>query len=136
MKPDKEQEYTGYDDKLRNLKFLQLTKDEMHEMSEWIPSKCLVNLKDDIDVYQIMLFEKGQKIFPLGFKPFRISWCQYAVNFPPLTAKFLYEKYTEHFKDQEQIRIWDPSAGWGGRILGAMSVKDDRNIHYLSLIHI
>ena len=131
LKPDKEQEYTGYDDKLRNLKFLQLTKDEMHEMSEWIPSKCLVNLKDDIDVYQIMLFEKGQKIFPLGFKPFRISWCQYAVNFPPLTAKFLYEKYTEHFKDQEQIRIWDPSAGWGGRILGAMSVKDDRNIHYI-----
>ena len=49
----------------------------------------------------------------------------------PLTAKYLYEKYTEHFKEQEQIRIWDPSAGWGGRILGAMSVADDRNIHYI-----
>jgi hypothetical protein len=88
-------------------------------------------MKEEFDVYQIMYFKKGQKIFPLGFKPFRISWCQYAVNFPPLTAKYLYEKYTEHFKDQSTIRIWDPSAGWGGRILGAMSVRDDRSIHYI-----
>nr|BCU99788.1 MAG: hypothetical protein CM15mV30_0840 [uncultured marine virus] len=57
-----------------------------------------------------LCYLKRSKDISLGFKPFRISWCQYAVNFPPLTAKFLYEKYTEHFKDQEQIRIWDPSA--------------------------
>ena len=25
----------------------------------------------------------------------------------------------------------DPSAGWGGHILGGMSVADDRNIHYI-----
>ena len=130
MKPDKEQEYTGYDDKLRNVQWAQVTKEEIEQLD--IPDKCKVNMKDDCDVYQIMLFKKGQKIFPLGFKPFRISWCQYAVNFPPLTAKYLYEKYTEHFKEQSTIRIWDPSAGWGGRILGAMSISDDRNIHYIS----
>lgn len=129
LKPDKEQEYTGYDDKLRGVEWAQITKEEIENLD--IPDKCKVNMRDDVDVYQIMLFKKGQKIFPLGFKPFRISWCQYAVNFPPLTAKFLYEKYTEHFKDQSVIRIWDPSAGWGGRILGAMSVRDDRNIHYI-----
>ena len=27
--------------------------------------------------------------------------------------------------------IWDPSAGWGGRILGAMAVRDNRSIHYI-----
>ena len=129
LKPDKEQEYTGYDDKLRNVQWAQVTKEEIEQLD--IPDKCKVNMKDDCDVYQIMLFKKGQKIFPLGFKPFRISWCQYAVNFPPLTAKYLYEKYTEHFKEQSTIRIWDPSAGWGGRILGAMSISDDRNIHYI-----
>jgi len=129
LKPDKEQDYTGYDDKLRDVAWAQVTREEIEQLD--IPDKCKVNMKDEYDVYQIMLFKKGQKIFPLGFKPFRISWCQYAVNFPPLTAKYLYEKYTEHFKDQSTIRIWDPSAGWGGRILGAMSVSDDRNIHYI-----
>ena len=48
-----------------------------------------------------------------------------------MTAKYLYERYTEHIKDQDKITIYDPSAGWGGRILGAMSCKDDRNIHYI-----
>jgi hypothetical protein len=55
---------------------------------------------------------------------------QAVVNFPPLTAKFLYQKFTQHIKEQDVINIYDPSAGWGGRILGAMSV-DDRNIHYI-----
>jgi hypothetical protein len=55
---------------------------------------------------------------------------QAAVNFPPLTAKYLYQRFTNHIKDQTQINIYDPSAGWGGRILGALSV-DDRNIHYI-----
>jgi hypothetical protein len=129
LKPDKEQAYTGYDDKLRDVKWVQLTREEIETLN--IPSNCKVNMLDEYDVYQIMFFKKGQKMFPLGFKPFRISWCQYAVNFPPLTAKYLYERFTEHFREQRNIRIWDPSSGWGGRILGAMSVSDDRNIHYI-----
>ena len=52
------------------------------------------------------------------------------MNFPPLTAKYLYEKFTENI-NQPEIVIYDPSAGWGGRILGAMSVSDDRNIYYI-----
>lgn len=81
--------------------------------------------------YYIRLFKLGQKVFPVGLKAFRVSFCQYAVNFPPLTAKLIYETYTEDLKDQEVINVYDPSAGWGGRILGAMAVKDDRNIHYI-----
>ena len=75
------------------------------------------------------MFKFGQRIFPVGFKAFRISWCQYAVNFPPLTAKYLYERYTEHIKEQDVINIYDPSSGWGGRILGAMSSL--KKIHYI-----
>ena len=82
-------------------------------------------------MYRIRIYEKGKKIFPRGFIPFRIGYIQPAVNFPPMTAKYLYERFTEDIKDQEVINIYDPSAGWGGRILGAMAVRDDRRIHYI-----
>lgn len=88
------------------------------------------NLPDDKE-YSIRIYNKEDRIFPRGFTSFRIGYIQPAVNFPPLTAKYLYERFTEHFKDQERIVIYDPSAGWGGRILGAMSCSDDRNIHYV-----
>ena len=123
-------EYTGHNQDLVNVKWCTLTKDEINELN--IPEKCLVNAKlDENDLFRIRLFKFGQRIFPVGFKAFRISWCQYAVNFPPLTAKYLYERYTEHIKEQDVINIYDPSSGWGGRILGAMSVRDDRNVHYI-----
>lgn len=88
------------------------------------------NLKDECR-YDIRFYKKGQKIFPAGFKSFKIGYCQAAGNFPPMSAKYLYEKYTEHCKSQDVINIWDPSAGWGGRILGAMTVEDGRVIHYI-----
>lgn len=145
---DGEQEYTGYrtdkddtsydlvDDEykkvdvgIQNQKFLFLTRKEVDSLT--IPEKCMTNVNwDKTDTCWIRLYKYGQKLFPLGLKAFRISWCQYAVNFPPLTAKYLYEKYTEHCKDQDIINIYDPSSGWGGRILGCMSV-DDRKLHYI-----
>ncbi len=82
-------------------------------------------------VYCIRVYRKGQRIFPKGLIPFRIGYSQPAVNFPPFTARYLYERFTEHLTDQDRIVVYDPSAGWGGRILGAMSVKDDRKIHYV-----
>ena len=81
--------------------------------------------------YNIRVYEKGKKMFPRGFSAFRIGYIQPAVNYPPMTAKYLYERFTEDLKDQEVINIYDPSAGWGGRILGAMAVRDDRRIHYI-----
>ena len=70
-------------------------------------------------------------MFPKGFPAFRIGYTQPAVNFPPMTAKYLYERFTDDIREQEQINIYDPSAGWGGRILGAMACRDDRVIHYI-----
>ena len=131
QKKDEDSEYTGYNEDLKNVKWIQITKEQIESLP--IPEKCLRNLSVNRPAgsYQIRFYEYGQKLFPVGFKAFRISWCQYAVNFPPLTAKYLYERFTNHIKGQEQINIWDPSSGWGGRILGAMAVKDDRHIHYI-----
>ena len=73
-------------------------------------------------------YNRNQRIFPTALQIFRLGLGQPAVNFPPLTAKFLYEHFTEHCKD-EKITVYDPSAGWGGRILGAMCTN--RNLHYV-----
>jgi hypothetical protein len=106
------------------------TKDELLKLN--VPDNCKTNVEHkDAQMFRVRLYKKGQKVFPVGLKAFRVSFCQYAVNFPPLTAKYLYEKYTEHFKTQDQINIYDPSSGWGGRLLGAMSIDDERNIHYI-----
>jgi hypothetical protein len=126
-------EYTGYGESVKNRTFLNVTSDDIERLGSLIPDKCKTNIDyKNRSIFQIRVFKRGQKLFPVGFKAFRVSVCQYAVNFPPLTAKYLYEKFTEEFKTQDRITIWDPSAGWGGRILGAMSVENDvRKIHYI-----
>ena len=70
------------------------------------------------------------RLFPSAFQIFRLSLnSQPAVNFPPLTARLLYEKFTDHIEQDEPLNIYDPSSGWGGRILGAMSSM--KRIHYI-----
>ena len=126
-------QYTGYDESLRAASYLRLTRDDITKLGDIIPEKCKTNIDyKNREQFQIRVFKRGQKLFPLGLKAFRISVCQYAVNFPPLTAKYLYEKFSEDIKTKDKIVIWDPSSGWGGRILGAMSVENDvRKIHYI-----
>ena len=114
---------------------LQLTKDQVEKWKDKMSYRHhstfdIDNMPDD-KVYAIRIYKQGRKVFPAGFKSFRIGYIQPAVNFPPMTAKYLYERFTEDIKDQEVINIYDPSAGWGGRILGAMGVRDDRRIHYV-----
>jgi hypothetical protein len=122
--------YTGYNEELKNQKYLVIHKSDIEKLN--IPEKCMTHvdyLKSEY--YHIRAFELGQKLFPVGLKAFRVSFCQYAVNFPPLTAKYLYEKYTEHIVGQDTIRIFDPSSGWAGRLLGAMSIRDNRHVLYI-----
>jgi hypothetical protein len=47
-------------------------------------------------VYQIRWYEKEVGIFPKIIQVFRLSCGQPAVNFPALTAKWIYENYTSH----------------------------------------
>lgn len=127
---EQEADYTGYNDKLNTSKYLIIHRNEIEQLD--IPEKSKSNINYEKSEYcRIRFYKFNQKIFPSGLKAFRISFCQPAVNFPPLTAKYLYDRYTEHFKNQDLIRIYDPSAGWGGRLLGAMAIKRDRNVLYI-----
>lgn len=95
------------------------------------------NLKAD-HKYVIRLFEKGVRVFPKAFVAFKIGYISVPTNFPPMTAKYLYERYMRQLvadgtrKRGDDFVIYDPSCGWGGRILGAMAVNRDIGIvHYV-----
>jgi len=107
------------------------------EEVEKLDDKYKTNLPKELDgnTYKFLVreFELGQKLFPAGIQAFRLGLGQPAVNFPPLTARYLYEHYTNHINidelEDKQLNIYDPSSGWGGRILGAMSSL--KRIHYI-----
>ena len=78
----------------------------------------------------IRYYNISKRLFPTMFQTFRLALStQPVVNFPPLTARLLYEKYTDHIKQDEPLNVYDPSSGWGGRILGAMASM--KKIHYV-----
>ena len=79
--------------------------------------------------YLIRWYDKTDGIFPKILQVFRLSCGQPAVNFPALTAKWIYENYTSHIEQDEPLHIYDSSAGWGGRIIGAMSSR--KKTHYI-----
>jgi hypothetical protein len=131
LEPKTEEDvYSGYNDRLREITWLSISKEELETSGDLIRPRCktIFEYFPEATQYRIRLFKKGQRIFPAGFKAFRVSVCQQAVNFPPLTAKLIYERYT---KPNTKAIVWDPSSGWGGRILGAMAVSQDRGIHYI-----
>lgn len=130
---DADVEYSGYDEKLMNKKWCQLTFNELESIKHLIPEYALSNIKKrhPDSVFIIRMFQKGQKMFPVGLKSFRLSFVQGAVNYPPVMAKYIWERYTQEFKKDETVYVWDPSCGWGGRILGSMCASSDRKLMYL-----
>lgn len=116
-------------------KFLSLSPDEVKKAYKegYVDDFHLCNVKGGIKKdkrYAIRHFRNNTRIFPEGFRAFRIGYIQVAVNFPPMIAKYLWEKYTKHLVGKrDKIYIYDPSAGWGGRILGAMC--SEHPFHYI-----
>jgi len=51
------------------------------------------------------------------------------VNFNPLTARWIYEKYLGELPSQRKYKVYDPCSGWGGRLLG--SLCSNLPIHYI-----
>jgi hypothetical protein len=98
-------------------------------LKEVIDSETLKSGKVNKFYYLIRWYDVTIPVFPKILQIFRLSCGQPAVNFPALTAKMLYEKFTEHIPSGERVTVYDPSAGWGGRILGAMS--SNKKIHYV-----
>lgn len=79
--------------------------------------------------YLIRWYDTNDLLFPKIHQVFRLSCGQPAVNFPALTAKWIYENYTSHINQDEPVHIYDSSSGWGGRIIGAMSSR--KKVHYI-----
>lgn len=130
-------EYTGYNQDLKLKQNLVIHIDDIpkfyfDDKARGIRRSPITNVdRERSEWYSIRYFKLGQKLFPIGLNAFHISFCQYAVNFPPLIARYLYERYTNHIKDQDVVNIYDPSAGWSGRLIGAMAVDVRRRIHYI-----
>lgn len=123
--PETRKDYTGYNrEEMLKKKFLKLSADEVTAM--WSSGKYpehwfrAVNPRYKADEYTIRLYDSDAKIFPDGFKSFRISMTQFASNFPPLVAAALYKRFTQGV---ENPIVWDPSSGWGGRLTGALIAK-------------
>ena len=106
-----------------------LTIEEIENLDDKYKTNLPLELDDENYKFLVHRFELGQKLFPAGIQAFRLGLGQPAVNFPPLTARWIYENYTNHIPKEETLNIYDPSSGWGGRILGAMS--SHRKIHYI-----
>ena len=106
-----------------------LTVEEIENLDDKYKTNLPSELDDDNYKFLVHKFELGQKLFPAGIQAFRLGLGQPAVNFPSLTARWIYENYTNHIPKEETLNIYDPSSGWGGRILGAMS--SHRKIHYI-----
>ena len=136
--------YTGYAEHLKDAEFLVLSYDELIELvkSGVLPKiTCRViragkELNRD-HAFHVRVYEKGQHMFPAMFKSFRISMSSYAHQYPPLTARLLYETYLRGVPGNDPLYIWDPSAGWGGRMLAALSLdlrtssNEFRSVHYV-----
>jgi hypothetical protein len=130
--------YTGYAGHLNTQELLTdtfraLTLGEVNDLarSGVLPPITLRLIRkkelNDQHAFHIRLYEKGQRVFPRLFSSFRVSVCQYAVNFPPLTAKLIYDTFLKDVPGK--ALVWDPSAGWAGRLLGAMASSHD--LHYI-----
>ena len=83
------------------------------------------DVENEMNHYFIRYYDKSTKVFPNIIQILRLGLSQVAVNFNPLTARLIYEKY---LKGSENI-VFDGCMGWGGRLLGSLSSK--RKIHYL-----
>lgn len=130
------QEYIGHGN-------LYLTADQVQQLKDegYLNSTQLSNINQieashtseagttQTFLYQIRWYDKTDGIFPKILQVFRLSCGQPAVNFPALTAKWIYENYTSHIEQDEPLHIYDSSAGWGGRIIGAMSCR--KKVHYI-----
>ena len=89
-----------------------------------------LNKVDEDSLYRIRVYNINQKVLPLIFRHLELGAGIAPNNFPSAVARLLYKYATDKCIGQDEIVIYDPSMGFGGRLLGAMSLRD-RPIHYI-----
>ena len=80
----------------------------------------------------IRYYDTQQKLFPKGTRIFRGSLNVDTTNFSAFVSKWIWLTYTEKFKNNDEVIVYDPSMGWGGRLCGAMAASSQRkNMTYV-----
>lgn len=114
----------------------------MKEVREYVSNgRFLRKHLNDLDLsefssdafFRIRTYETGskaKKVLPTAFRCLELSGISAPNNFPAAIARLLYSYATDRIKDQDEIVIYDPSMGFGGRLLGALSLRD-RQVHYI-----
>jgi hypothetical protein len=75
-------------------------------------------------------YRKNERVFPKLFRILSTTLISAPTNFPAVVARALYSRYAQPRKPGAEVTIWDPSMGFGGRLLGALSLLD-RRVHYI-----
>jgi len=75
-------------------------------------------------------YRKDERVFPKLFHILQRTLISAPTNFPAVVARSIFTRYAQPRKPGAEITIWDPSMGFGGRLLGALSLLD-RRIHYI-----
>lgn len=75
-------------------------------------------------------YRKDKRVFPELFRILQTTLISAPTNFPAVVARTIYSRYAQPRTPGSEVTIWDPSMGFGGRLLGALSLMD-RSIHYI-----
>lgn len=88
---------------------------------EGLPSSTRVYLRQ---------YRRDLRVFPTAFSLLQRAMISAPTNFPAAVARAVYQRYALPKEDAAEITIWDPSMGFGGRLLAALSLLD-RRVHYI-----
>lgn len=115
-----------------NVKELKALKDKGLLKDHHLNGVDLNKVSDD-SLFRIRVYginESAKRVLPLIYRHLELGAGIAPNNFPSAIARLLYKYATDKFVDQKEIVIYDPSMGFGGRLLGALSLRD-RSVHYI-----
>jgi uncharacterized protein YqgQ len=75
--------------------------------------------------FHLRYFKRNEKMVKHIIHTLRVGFSNIPINFSALVSRYLYEKYLP----KSGGIVWDPSAGWGGRLMGA--ICSNKNINYI-----
>lgn len=84
----------------------------------------------DNTVLYLRQYKKTKKVFPDAFTLLKIAKVSAPTNFPVAVARTIYSRYAIPKKKGAETIIWDPSMGFAGRLLGALSLVD-KPVYYI-----
>jgi hypothetical protein len=115
-----------------NVKELKALKERGLLKDKHLNGVELSKVSDD-SLYRIRVYginDNAAHVLPKVFRHLELGAGIAPNNFPSAIARLLYQHGTDKCKDQKEVVIYDPSMGFGGRLLGALSLRD-RAVHYI-----